>query len=346
MKDYYAILGVAKTATQDEISKAYRSLALKYHPDKNPGDEEAVAKFKEAAEAYEVLSDAEKRGRYDRGEQEPMQGRGGFRRPPHMPEEIFRRFFDESPFDQAETFDMRIQIDIGFVEAAQGCKKEITLPQKEPCAKCGATGVKSKTRCDRCSGTGAILSQQGAWTVRRGCPECRGLGSKAIEMCDCEEGFVPTGMETLELKIPAGANTGSVLKLRGKGDFSPDGSRGTLYVVLRVLPHELLERDGLNLYCRVPVSYSQLVLGGEIAVPSLTATISAKIPAGTQNGAKLKLRGQGIEANGRKGDMIVSVFAPVPKNLPEEYIQKLEELTELETKYPAAEVEAYKAKIS
>ncbi len=340
MKDYYAILGVAKTATQDEISKAYRSLAVKYHPDKNPGDDDAVVKFKEVTEANEILSDEKKRRSYDRGE--PPAVGFGFRRPPHMPEAAFRHFFG----DDEETFDMRIQLNVGFVEAAQGCTEEITLPEKKPCDKCGATGIKTKTRCDRCSGTGGILTQAGPWMVRQNCPECSGLGSKAIELCDCEEGFIKTGEETISLKIPPGANVGMVLRVPGKGDFSPDGSRGTLFVVLRVLPHEFLERDGLNLYCKVPVSYSQLALGGEITVPSLTASISAKIPAGTQNGAKLKLRGQGITAGNKKGDMILLVYAPVPNNLSEEYIQKLKELAEWETKYPAAEVEAFKAKIS
>jgi len=342
MKDYYEVLGVSKTATQDEISKAYRSLAIKYHPDKNPGDEEAVSKFKEAAEAYEILNDVEKRARYDRGE-EPTR-HGGMSH-----EEIMARFF-HSRFGEGfgdepeEDLNVRIQIELEFSEAALGCTREITLPEKKPCEKCGATGVKTKTNCKRCEGKGTLALKQGAWIVQLACPNCRGTGCETIDPCDCEEGYIRVGEEKIELKIPAGADSGSVLRVKGKGDVS-ESKRGDLYVILQVKPHEFLERDGLNLYCRIPVSYTQLVLGGEITVQNVVGSVAAKIPVGTQNGAKLKLRGQGIAAGNRKGDMIVSVFAPVPKNIPDEYAQKLKELMELEAKYPAEEIKAYTARM-
>jgi molecular chaperone DnaJ len=336
MKDYYEILGVPKTATQDDISKAYRSMARQYHPDRAKDDPEATAKFKAATEAYEFLGDEEKRKRYDRGgAAEPQQGFGGFSH-----EDIFGRFFEEE-----ESVDMQMNVPLDFMEAAKGCTKEIQMPTKKPCEKCKASGVKSKTDCSRCNGTGKISVKQASWVIGMGCPNCKGNGFTNIEWCDCKEGFIETGVEDVKIRFPAGVDRGNVLKVKGKGEYSPKGTRGDLYVRVFVNPHEFFERDGLNLHCKIPVTYTQLAMGSEVSIPGLNASISAKLPAGTQNGAKLKMRGQGIVAKGHTGDMIVTVFAPVPKNIPEEYTQKLQELAELEAKYPSEEITAFKARM-
>lgn len=354
-RDYYEVLGVARTSDGAAIKSAYRKLAVQYHPDRNPGDAEAEERFKEAAEAYAVLSDQEKRARYDRFGHEGLRGgTGGFGGAGFDPT-VFGDFADilgdlfgfgvgggggrrrgRSPSRGA---DLRYDLEIGFEQAAFGVEKTLTVPRLERCEACegtGAEGDEPPVRCDTCGGRGQVRFNQGFLTVARVCPDCQGEGTKIENPCpECRgEGLVQRERQ-VEVKIPAGVDTGQRLRLQGEGeDGRLGGPAGDLYVVLQVAPHERFRREGPHVLAEVDISYPQAVLGAEIEVETLHGTETVEVPPGTEPGRQFRLRGEGIQRlDGRgRGDHLVfaKITIPRPGDLPEEHLELLKRLAELE----------------
>ena len=342
-RDYYEVLGVSKSASADEIKKAYRSLAKKYHPDINPGDAKAEAMFKEVNEAYAVLSDSEKKAKYDQfGHAAFDPGAGGFGGGGFGGfgggfdfGDIFSSFFGgdsrSSRSSAIDGEDILARITISFEEAAFGCKKEISFARIEACSDCGSTGAKRGTQaetCKNCRGTGRVTVQQqtmlGYMQTQRACSECRGTGKIIKTPCpNCNgKGYVKVNKK-LEATIPAGISSGQRIVLRGQGSAGRNGGMtGDLYIEVRVRPHAFFEREGDNLYCQIPISFTEATLGAEIKVPMLGENDEIfTIPEGTETGKSFTLKGKGI-ANinnpKRKGDLIFTVNIKTPKNLSSE----------------------------
>jgi len=351
-RDYYDILGVARTVSGEEIKRAYRKLAVKFHPDKNPDDPHAEEKFKELGEAYDVLMDPDKRSAYDRfGHAAFAQGtgaRGGF----HDPFDIFREVFGggggifETFFggggggmageDRQRGSDLRYDMQITLEEAAFGVEKEIEVRKLDTCDKCDGTGAEPGSRtinCPTCGGRGQVISSRGFFQVSQTCPRCHGVGQiveKPCRQCD-GEGRVEKASR-IKLKIPAGIAAGSRLRSSGNGEAGiRGGPHGDLYVVIHIKEHKVFQRDEDNLYCELPIPFSVAALGGELAVPTLEGKAQVKIPAGTQSGQMFKLRGKGIvNVNGReRGDLLARVIVEVPTHLNAEQRQKLAEFADL-----------------
>ena len=355
-RDYYEILGITRSATEQEIKSAYRRLAVRYHPDKNQGDKEAEEKFKEAAEAYSVLSDAEQRVRYDRfghagvsssagaGAAWGAQGFGGI-------EDILSDLFGFGDVfggrggaggagrrtAAQRGADLRYDLEITLEEAAAGKTEQLRIPRLESCETCTGTGAKPGTQpeaCATCSGAGQVRYQQGFFSVSRTCATCRGTGRVIKQPCDSCRGAGRVERERqMEVKIPAGVETGSRLRLVGEGEGGAQGGpAGDLYVVIHVKEHERFERQGSNLYTSVPVTFAQAALGSEITVETLNAQQPLKIPAGTQTGTVFRLKGQGMPVLGGRGhgDLFVSVTLRTPTTLTREQRRLLEELSRIE----------------
>jgi len=344
-QDYYELLGVKRNASEGDIKKAYRKLAMKYHPDKNPGDKEAESRFKEISEAYEILSDPSKRQQYDRFGHEGLKsafGPGGFdfaRDFTHAADlqDILGSLFGEGGglFDDffgggrrrtregpQKGSDLRFDLEIDLEEAAFGSERSVTLPMNQDCAKCHGSGVASGSRretCKQCGGRGAVVAGGGFFQVRQTCPVCGGVGTIVRNPCrTCQgTGRVKT-KKRLTLKIPKGVETGSRLRLAGKGEGGAHGGPpGDLYVVLHVAKHDVFGRTGDDLYCEVPVPFETAALGGEIQVPTIDGYAKLKLAEGTESGKVFRLRGKGIpnvEGYGR-GDLHVRVVAEVPVKL-------------------------------
>lgn len=346
-RDYYEILGVGKNASDGDIKKAYRQLAIQYHPDKNPGDAESEEKFKEAAEAYSVLSDSQKRAAYDRFGHAGAggQGFGGFDASGFSNiEDIFDLFGFGDMFggrggrsSVQRGADLRYDLEITLEEAANGKEEKLRIPRLETCGECKGKGTEKGTEpetCITCNGSGQTRYQQGFFSVMRTCPNCGGKGQIIKTPCKKCRGAGRTEKEkTLEIKIPAGVETGSRLRINGEGEAGVNGGpTGDLYVVLHVKEHELFERQGANLYASVPVSFAQAALGAEISVQTLDGEETLKIPAGTQTGTVFRLKSQGMPALGGRGrgDMFVAVTLITPKNLTKEQRKLLEQLAEIE----------------
>jgi molecular chaperone DnaJ len=355
-RDFYDILGVPRTASEEEIKKAYRKAALKHHPDRNPGDAEAERKFKEAAEAYEVLSDPEKRKRYDQFGLEGLQGVPG-----HgfaSAEDVFSAFsdiFSDSIFEdffgvsrgrrggrRAERgASLRTDLTIDFKEAAFGTEKTLELNRNETCARCGGSGARAGTTpstCPACGGRGEVVQSHGFFSVRAACGRCGGRGQVVTAPCpDCRGSG--NGRKRIEIKvrIPAGIEDGTRLRLAGEGEPGPEGRyRGDLYVDVGVHPHPFFRRHGDDIVCEVPLAFSIAALGGEVEVPTLEGKTSVKVPRGTQNGDLLRLRGQGVHRlDGRgRGDQLVRIAVLVPTSMTREQERALREYAKLEEQNP------------
>jgi molecular chaperone DnaJ len=331
-QDYYELLGVGRTASEDDLKKAYRKLALQYHPDRNPGDKRAEEKFKEISEAYSILSDAEKRAKYDQfghaafGEGGPFAGggfdfSGGF-------EDVFGDIFGEffggggRRRGRGRGEDLRYNLSLKFEEAVFGTEKKIKIPRHGPCESCKGSGAKPGTApqtCPTCRGRGQVAFQQGFFSVSRTCNQCQGQGSIIKEPCaSCSGAGRVRSMHTLSVKIPAGVDNGSRLKLRGEGEFGPEGgTAGDLYVVTQVEAHPIFVRDNLDIICEVPISFVQAALGAELDVPTLEGKVKMKIPAGTQSGKVFRMKGRGVkDVQGfQQGDQHVRVNVETPTHL-------------------------------
>lgn len=352
-KDYYEVLGVSKDADEAEIKKAYRKVAKECHPDLNPDDKEAEQRFKDASEAYEVLSDSEKKAQYDQFGHAGMNGAGGgsgfggfggfsgggaggFG-------DIFEDIFDMfgggggRPQGPRPGADIKYGMTITFEEAAFGVEKEIKVDREEDCTKCEGSGAKpgtDKKTCEKCEGAGQLRYAQNTpfgQVVRTGvCDECNGSGEKIETPCDkCQGSGREQQTKTLNIKIPAGVDTGSVISLRGEGEAGEKGApRGDLFIYIDVKPHKLFKREGTNLYCDMPISFSQAALGAELKVPSLEGKLKYKMDAGTQTGTTFRLKGKGVEnlRGGRKGDLYVTVKVEVPTKLNSKQKELIEEL--------------------
>ena len=355
-RDYYEVLGVSRGATEAEIKSAYRKLAVRFHPDKNPGDAEAEEKFKEAAEAYSVLSDAEQRARYDRfghagvssaaGAQGNWgaQGFGGI-------EDILGDLFGFGDVfggrgaaggrrgAAQRGADLRYDLEMSLEEAAAGMTAQLRVPRLEACDSCKGSGAAPGTQpeaCSGCGGAGQVRYQQGFFSVARTCGQCRGAGRVIRTPCEACKGAGRVEREKqIEVKIPAGVETGSRLRLAGEGEAgAQSGPAGDLYVVIHVKEHDVFERQGNNLYASVPVTFAQAALGAETTVPTLDGQEPLKVPAGTQTGTVFRLKGHGMPVLGGRGrgDLFVSVTVVTPTTLTREQRKLLEQLSQIEEK--------------
>ncbi len=343
MKDYYATLGVQRDASPEEIKRAFRQLALKYHPDRNHGNKEAEEKFKEINEAYTCLSDPEKRSHYDRfGTAEGFPNHGGFGAGASFStifEDIFEDFFGgftgrgTRPTKGA---DLRYNLTITLEEASAGVEKIISVPKWQNCTECRGTGAEpgtSPTSCSTCRGTGQVRFQQGFFSVSKTCPRCQGTGVIITNPCKTCKGVGKVNVEKeLSIKVPAGVDNNSRLRVTGEGDAgSYGGPPGDLYIIISVEEHSIFRREGTEIYCERPISFAKAVFGGEIEVPTLHGTQKIKIPPGTSSGAVFKLKGKGMPKLGsfHRGDQIVQVFIEVPKKLTERQKELLKEFAKL-----------------
>ena len=354
-RDYYEVLSVSRTATDQEIKSAYRRLAVKYHPDKNPNDATAEEKFKEAAEAYSVLSDQEQRRRYDRfghaGVSSSAGAAGNWGAPGFGGiEDILGDLFgfgDVFGGGRGGTrrstaqrgADLRYDLEISLEEAAQGMTAQLRIPRLETCETCKGSAAKEGTQpetCSTCSGSGQVRYQQGFFSVARTCHVCRGAGRVIKDPCQSCNGAGRVEREKqMEVKIPAGVETGSRLRVSGEGESGVQGgASGDLYVVIHVAEHDQFERQGNNLYEAVPITFAQAALGAEIMVKTLDNEEKLKIPTGTQTGTVFRLRGKGMPALGGRGrgDLFVSVTVMTPTSLTREQRRLLEQLAEVESK--------------
>ena len=347
-RDYYEILGINRTATEVEIKKAYRKLAVQHHPDKNPDDPHSEEKFKEAAEAYSVLSDSQKRAAYDRfGHAGVGSGAGGFDAGFSNIEDIFDMFGFGDMFGGRSSrrstvqrgSDLRYDIEISLEDAAAGKDEKLKIPRLEKCDECDGNGAEPGTQaesCITCGGSGQTRYQQGFFSVMRTCPNCQGKGRIVRNPCKACSGQGRVERErNLEIKIPAGVETGSRLRVAGEGEGGVNGGpSGDLYVVIHVKAHENFERQGANLYSAVPVTFAQAALGADIKVKTLDGEEGLKIPAGTQTGTVFRLKNHGMpNLSGRgKGDLFVAVTLVTPKTLTKEQRKLLEQLAQVEDK--------------
>ncbi|THB78122.1 MAG: molecular chaperone DnaJ [Desulfobacteraceae bacterium] len=348
-RDYYEVLGVARDATAPDLKSAYRKLAIKYHPDKNPGDREAEEKFKEASEAYEVLNDDHKRQIYDqfghRGlENSGHSGPSGFEDIFSSFGDIFEDFFGFGSSNRSRTrvqrgSDLRYDLKIDFMEAAFGTEKTITIPKLDTCSECHGSGCQEGTfpeTCAQCQGTGQFIQSQGFFKVKTSCPYCRGQGKTIPNPCPkCRGAGRVEITKKVQVKIPAGVDNGSRLRLNGEGEASPTegGVPGDLYVVLNVKPHQFFQRDETDVICAVDISFTQAALGDDIKIPTLASETMLKIPKGTQYGDVFRLKGEGIASlrNGRRGDQIIKVIIKTPIKLSQKQEDLLKEFDKLDS---------------
>jgi molecular chaperone DnaJ len=344
-RDYYEVLGISQDGTEQEIKSAYRKLALKYHPDKNPNDKNAEEKFKEAAEAYSVLSDPEKRSRYNRFGHSGMQGGFSGFDPATFSDfgDILGEFFGFGDMFGSRRrggpergSDLRYDLKISFREAAFGLKTKIKIPRQETCGTCDGRGTakgKSPVTCAACHGAGQVRYQQGFFSISRTCGQCSGMGKIIRDPCETCQGRGRVNKEkVLEIKIPAGVDNGARLRIQGEGEAGlRGGPSGDLYVIIYVEEHPFFQRQGNNIYCQVPVGITQAVLGAEIMVPTLEGEERLKIPEGTQTGSVFRLRNKGIVSLGERGrgDQFVTVNMVIPTQLTKEQRQLFESLAKV-----------------
>jgi molecular chaperone DnaJ len=344
-RDYYEVLGVSREANEQELKSAYRKLAHQYHPDKNHGDQAAEEKFKELSEAYAVLSDADKRARYDRfghqagggnpfGEGFPFGGAAGA-----SINDIFGDIFGEMfgggrrQRGRPRGQDLRYHLDVSFEEAAFGTTARLEIPRPKRCDTCKGSGAKPGTQprtCQTCRGAGEVRVSTGFITMARTCPTCGGEGRVVVDKCEtCHGAGMTREQATVEVKVPPGVDTGTRLKLSGEGEPAPEpgAQPGDLYVVIQVREHPIFQREDQEVVCELPISFTQAALGASIDVPTLDGPVKMKVPAGTQSGKVFRLRGRGIPAlggSGSRGDQHVRVVVETPTHLTKEQRELLE----------------------
>lgn len=338
-RDYYLVLEVSRTASGDEIKQAYRALAMRYHPDRNPDDPSAEDFFKEASEAYAVLSDPTKRAQYDRyghaafDTSGPGFEPGDFGAVSEILEGLFGEVFSGGRRKRRTGRDLTYDLEISFVEAALGAEKTIEVNRPADCAICGGTGAQPGTpvhNCNVCQGRGQVKYQRGLFAAARPCHGCGGSGKKIPTPCDaCKGTGTKMRPESLSVKIPAGVQDGAVRTVRGAGEASPSGN-GDLHINIKVVDHELFERDGADILVSIPISFPQAVLGASIDVPTLDGKVVMKVPPGTQSGKVFRLRGKGIPVYGGygKGDQLVTVIVEVPQQISRRQRKLITELAE------------------
>ncbi|MEM8817308.1 MAG: molecular chaperone DnaJ [Pseudomonadota bacterium] len=345
-RDYYEVLGVSKSASADEMKKAYRRLAMKHHPDRNKDDADAEAKFKEAKEAYEVLNDAEKRAAYDRFGHDGVRASGaGGAGPGGFGAEGFSDIFGDVFGDifggggrrggGQQVFrgaDLGYELKLDLEQAVSGDNVTIDVPTQVGCDTCGGSGARKgsePTKCTTCGGAGQVRMQQGFFSIQQTCPACKGSGSVISDPCEtCHGAGRVRKTRTLSVKVPAGVDDGDRIRLSGEGEAGRNGGpAGDLYVEIRINPHKIFERDGADLACEVPVSFATATLGGEVELPTLDGNVSLKVPAGTQSGKTFRLRGKGVVTvrDPRKGDLFAQVQVETPVSLTTEQKDLLEQ---------------------
>ena len=341
-RDYYEVLGVDRSAADQEIKKAYRRIAMKYHPDRNPDDQDADAKFKEATEAYDVLMNAEKRSAYDQfGHAGVDQNMGGGFQGGASFSDIFGDVFGDifggggggGRQGPQRGSDLRYTMEVSLEEAVRGATREIKVPTLQHCETCDGSGAKpgsNPVTCGSCGGSGQVRMQQGFFQVQQTCPKCRGRGKTISDPClDCRGQGLLEKTKTLSVKVPPGVDTGDRIRLSGEGEAGPSGGpNGDLFVQIAVRQHNLFERDGRHLYCEVPINFVDAALGGELEVPTLDGKVKLKIPAETQTGKMFRLRGKGVQPvrGGPIGDLMCRAVVETPVNLNSRQKQLLEEL--------------------
>lgn len=354
-RDYYEVLSVEKTASADEIKKAYRKAALKYHPDKNPGDKEAEMRFKECAEAYEVLSDSDKRSRYDQHGHEGLRG-STVRDYSHMQnEDIFSMFNDifgqafggqrgqrRNPNQPTRGYDLETQTEITLKDVAQGCERTIDFTRQDICETCKGSGAKpgtSRKKCSTCNGHGQVAQRGfgGMFQMITTCPSCMGQGSMVDTPCPTCDGQGRTPKKrSITVKIPAGIFDGQAVRVRGEGEPGDNGGpNGDLHVYVRVKQHEFFQRDENNLVIQMPISFAQAALGAEVEIPTLFGKSTIRIPAGTQYGALVTVKGNGLPdlRGGPNGDLVVQVLIEIPRKLTKDQEKILREYAAAEEKH-------------
>ena len=351
-RDYYEILGVERDASSDAIKKAYKKCAMKFHPDRNPDDPEAEQKFRECAEAFEVLSDAEKRQRYDRFGHEGLRGAGMHDFSGMGASDIFSMFedlFGDLGFGGAfggrragqprarRGYDLETQLTISLDEVAEGTTEEIEFTRQDNCGSCNGSGAKpgsSPETCSTCGGQGRVAMRQGFFQMVRPCPDCHGEGQIIRERCsDCGGSGRKPRERKIEVKVPAGIQDGQIIRVAGEGEPGERGGpTGDLHVVVRVSDHDLFLRNGDDLILQMPISFSQAALGADVEVPTLGEPESVSIPRGTQHGQTFTIRGAGLPnlRSGRKGDLIVQVGIEIPKKISKRQEELLREFAETE----------------
>ncbi len=334
-RDYYEILGVEKSVSEQDLKKAYRRVAMKFHPDRNPDDKAAEEKFKEASEAYAVLSDSEKREAYDRFGHSGVEGMGGmggaggggFGNFSDVFGDVFGDIFGgggggRSRGGPARGSDLRYTLELSLEDAVKGTNVKIRVPTLISCKTCDGSGAKSGTKptgCTTCGGVGQVRMSQGFFSVQQTCPNCRGKGSIITDPCNSCKGHGRVEEEkTLSVKVPPGVDVGDRIRLAGEGEAGTDGGpSGDLYVQMSVKDHEIFQREGKNLFCEVPIGFVEAALGGEIEVPTLDGRVKLKVPAETQTGKLFRLRGKGVTSvrGGAAGDLMCRVVVETPVSL-------------------------------
>jgi molecular chaperone DnaJ len=351
--DYYEVLGVSRDVSDQELKSAYRKQALKYHPDRNPGDRAAEEKFKEASEAYQVLSDADKRAAYDRYGHAGLSGAAGFSGSPFggvdigdIFGDIFGEMFNmggaHRTSRQHRGDDLRFDLTIDFEDAIFGTETEVKIRRLETCAVChgrGSASGRGPSVCAHCQGRGQIRYQQGFFSVARTCSACGGAGSVISDPCTACRGEGRAAAEVkLHVKVPAGVEEGTRIRYTGEGDAGrAAGPKGDLYIVLSIRPHDFFERHGQDLHCVIPISFPQAAMGAEFEIPGIDGPVSIKIPEGTQSGKELHIRGRGVPFLNEKGhgDLVVKVVVQIPKKLSRaqrELVSKLAESLTVDNK--------------
>lgn len=340
-RDYYEVLGVAKDVSEKDLKKAYRRVAMKFHPDRNPDNAEAEEKFKEASEAYEILSDSQKRAAYDQyghAGVDPSQGAGGFSGGANF-SDIFGDVFGDifggggrSRGGPRRGSDLAYTLELDLEEAVKGTTVKISVPRMAHCDTCNGSGAKKGSKpvsCTTCGGVGQVRMQQGFFSVQQTCPSCRGKGKIISDPCDdCHGRGLKEETRSLSVKVPPGVDTGDRIRLSGEGEAGPDGGpSGDLFVQVAVRRHRIFERDGKHLYCEVPISFADAALGGELEVPTLDGRVKLRIPAETQTGKLFRLRGKGVTPvrGGNAGDLMCKVVVETPVHLTKKQKALLEE---------------------